>query len=392
MIEQRNKFGHYIVNNKIFNNKLHAILHANETLADVDWYFNDAEFNSVDWTLEPNITLEDCYKLRAQQIRDSYDYVIIMYSGGADSTNVLTSFLNNNIKVDEIIAGAPLSGLKNYDFNKRTDATNQIGETYYAQLPQLEKYHQLFPNVKITIHDYFEDILALKDDSWIYENLGHWIHHSAGARHSLDKFTHIKALAEAGKRIAVVYGIDKPVLGVGRDDNMYVSFMDSIANIVTPHFKDRYTNVESVFFYYTPDMPELMVKQAHVLTKWLYMAGNDNLREKILHDRRKSLAYDPEKGKHWQRAIVPCIYPGIDHARGLIWQADKQTRDIAGGFQIDDWIPKLHKDLRVNQMVKSDLSLFLKNINDKYFLPDRTGLSIFMKSISIGSIENFINR
>lgn len=390
MIEQRNKFGHYTVNGKIFNNKLHAIMHANETKADVDWYFNDAEFNSVDWTVEPSTGLLEYYKLRAQQIRDQYDYVIVMFSGGADSTNVLTSFLDNNILLDEVIAGAPLSGLKSMEKNTSTDATNQISETFYAQLPQLEKYHQLHPELKITIHDYFEDILALEDDAWIYNSLGHWIHHSAGARHSLDKFTHIRALAESGKRIAVVYGIDKPVMGVGRDSQVYVSFVDSVANIVTPHFKDKYPNVESVFFYYTPDLPELMVKQAHVLARWLYMPVNNQLREKILQDQRVFLGFDPEKGKLWQRAIVPCIYPGIDHARGLVWQADKQTRDIAGGFQIDDWIFKLHPNLRVNQMVKSDLSMFLKNIDDKYFLPGRAGLSIYMKSMSIGPVENFI--
>jgi antirestriction protein len=126
-----------------------------------------------------------------------------MLSGGADSSNVLYSFLNNNIRVDEVIAYGPFCGIKNLDVNlqdKRPE--NTVAETLVTQMPLINMISQKYPNIKITLHDYFEDILKMKSDEWIYESAGHWIHYSGSTRHSLDKFHHLRNLAEAGKKIA----------------------------------------------------------------------------------------------------------------------------------------------------------------------------------------------
>jgi hypothetical protein len=90
------KLGFYSVGNKIFHNKIQAILEANKTLADVDWNFNRAILDHLDWTTEPATSLKDLYAARARQIREQHDYVILMVSGGADSTNILYSFLYCN--------------------------------------------------------------------------------------------------------------------------------------------------------------------------------------------------------------------------------------------------------------------------------------------------------
>ena len=65
--------GIYSVNNKIYTDKIEAILEANKTNADITWNFHNDEFKKINWTTEPELTLSDLYKLRAQQIRDSYD-------------------------------------------------------------------------------------------------------------------------------------------------------------------------------------------------------------------------------------------------------------------------------------------------------------------------------
>ena len=55
-------------------------------------YYNDALYGSVNWKTEPSFSLKELYKLRAQEIRDTYQKVVVCLSGGIDSRNVLESF------------------------------------------------------------------------------------------------------------------------------------------------------------------------------------------------------------------------------------------------------------------------------------------------------------
>jgi hypothetical protein len=384
--------GYYVVNGQIFLNKIQAILYANETLANVEWNFNRDILDMVDWTTEPRISLKDLYANRAKQIRDENDYVILMISGGADSTNMAYSFLDNNIKIDEIVASAPFSGLNNWKFDS-SDTTyhGMISETKFAQLPLMHKISISHPQVRITLHDYFEDMISSKTDEWIYESLGHWIHLSGGTRHCLDKFTHIKNIAESGKKIAVVYGIDKPVICRSDSGNLYTVLMDTATTIVTSHFKDKYPNVESILYYYTADMPHLMVKQAHELCRWMYKSENSHSKN-LMWNLSKSKEFNdhPLRGSKWQRSIVPCIYyPTIEHQN--MWQADKQgPHGIAGGKKIDSWMYTLHKDSKMLQMIESDTKLLIHNINDKYFISKDLGFKMYMNYWKIGHESEFI--
>ncbi len=387
------KLGFYKVKNFIFYNKLQAILYANPTKADIEWNFNKELLDKFNWSIEPTQTLSELYKIRAQQIREQFDYVILMISGGADSTNVLYSFFDNNIHVDEIIAGAPLSGLKNWNINLADkSANNIITETFVAQLPLLKNIASTHPNIKITVHDYFEDILKIKTDEWIYESSSHWLHFSGTTRHSLEKFNHIRTLAESGKRIGVVYGIDKPFICREQTGNLYTVIMDSAVNVVTPHFKEKYPNVESVLYYYSPDLPELMIKQAHDVCNWIYKPEN-SVAKSFLWDLAKSFQFnsDPIRGSNYQRRIIPCIYPRLGDVYSY-WQAHKQGPGFRGGLEIDSWVLKLHSNEKFVQMVNSDLNLFIKDIDSKYMLAGdkMNGFKRFTNYWKIGHENNFI--
>lgn len=363
--------GHYSVGAATFKNKLAAIAEANKTLADVQWHFNDEAFNRADWTKEPDTSLPDLYRIRAQQIREAYDYVIVMFSGGADSVNMLYSFLDNGIRVDEVIAGAPLSGLKNWEIDKKDkSASNMISETWLAQLPRLNEVVKNHPGLKVTMHDYFEDMLGLTDE-WIYNQTGHWIHYSSTARHSLEKFTHLKNLAEQGKRIGVVYGIDKPQLCRGESGSIYSVVFDSTVNIVTPHFKARYPNVDSVLFYYSADLPELMIKQAHQVCRVMF-SGHSQQARNNLWDRSKDDAFNlnPNRISGWERAISSIIYGSVVNTHGMLWQASKQQLGFKGGFEIDGWMYKLHSTSRIVELVESELKRFVKPLHRKYMASD----------------------
>lgn len=389
------KLGYYKVGSHIFYNKLQAILYANPTRADITWHFNNEVFDNCNWLVEPPISLEILYAERARQLREQFDYIIIMASGGADSTNVIYTFLNNNIRVDEIVASAPISGLNNWTVDvKDKSPGNIISETTLAQLPLLDKISKSHPNIKLTVNDYFTDILNFKTDEWIYESSSHWIHFSGATRHSLDKFHHIRDLAESGKRIGVIYGIDKPIICRAMSGNLYTVVMDPVVNIICPHFKDKYPNVESVMFYYSPDLPELMIKQAHEVCRWIYKPENEHARA-VLWDKSKSHDFNlsNERASIYQRSIVPCIYPTIKEQYN-VWQALKQGIGFRGGFQLDEWIFKLHGREKFVQMVQSDLKLFVSKIDNKYLANEdkNDGFLRFYQYWKIGHEKDFFQQ
>ena len=102
MEQEWDKRGYYKVGNQKFYSKAQAILYDQQNHKGIDFIFNDEDFLSADWKNEPQESLDEIYKQRAQQLREKYDYLVLSYSSGVDSTNILHSFLYNNIHLDEV--------------------------------------------------------------------------------------------------------------------------------------------------------------------------------------------------------------------------------------------------------------------------------------------------
>jgi hypothetical protein len=379
---------YYKVENQIFYHKMDAILYANNSKKEVNWYFHNDVFQSLDWLTEPITDLTEYYKQRALQVRNSFDYVVIMCSGGADSTNALKSFTDNNIMPDEIIASAPLEGLNNFKFND-SDRThhNTMSETKFAQLPLINDISQKYPNIKITLHDYFSDILNYQPEEWLYQ-CEDWVHPSSLARYRIEKHRHLKNLAESGKRIAFVYGIDKPILAIGPNyGSLFLVLSDLTVNVQRPPFQEKYPNVENILFYWTPDLPQMMIKQAHTVAKWIFKKENHKaLKYLAVYDRAIKTTYIENRYRHskYERAIVPCIYPTTYRK---IFQAEKPSSLFLG--EHDSWFYQLHKNTLSYQMMVSDSVNFIKKIDDKYLNKQRSGFVTFNQSYNLGPLTNF---
>ena len=100
-IEQNPKLGYYTVGQEKFYSKPMALTKATETNQFPEWNFSNETFGAQNWLIEPNINILDLYRIRAQQLRDKYDYIRLEFSGGGDSTTALYSFINNGIHLDE---------------------------------------------------------------------------------------------------------------------------------------------------------------------------------------------------------------------------------------------------------------------------------------------------
>jgi hypothetical protein len=263
------RLGEYCVGGLRFINKYDALVFATETNQSIAWDFNDAVFSCFDWAVPIPESIDELYKRRAQQIRDKYDYVSLFFSGGVDSTNVLHAFIDNDIRLDEVVMFKPRCHV--YDPNNSTLGGNLYSELDFAAIPHLQKYAD-GKGIKIrTI--YFEDALdtLLKNNAYVSQFYKlNWLTPTALARVAM-AVTDLewRSLYDAGKNVAHIQGIDRPFLAKHGADYTF-AFSDFAAVFV---FEEAETNETSEkikahqhheFFYWTPDMPKLAIKQAQI--------------------------------------------------------------------------------------------------------------------------------
>lgn len=375
---------YYKVGDKIVFDKIEAILLAGQTNQDITWHFHQDIYSKLNWSVEPVQPIDYFYRNRALQLREKYDYLVAMVSGGADSTNMVDTFLNNGIRLDEIVASAPLSGLSNYNFNDAANnAENTISETKYAQMPYMQYVSDNFPNVKLTINDYFDTILSYKDNEWLY-NSSDFIHPSTIARYDLNKLTHLTKLAESGKKIGILYGIDKPILHISESNKVYVVFTDLACNVPRSPFTEKYDNVDIELFYWNDYNPQMMIKSAHQAMKWIV---NNNLSYLLQTDNLTVLEKKINNSKY-QRIIYPAIYPSSLYNSRPVFQASKNTRSIMA--EHDYWMYDKHKDIRTMDMINSNVKSFFKDIDTRFLASDKPdAFKLYYNYYQIGSVEDF---
>lgn len=378
--------GYYKVNGQIFYNKTDAILFANHTQADIEWFYYKEKFDAVDWTVEPELSIDGFYRIRAQQIRDAYDYVVVFCSGGMDSTNVIWSFLNNGIYVDEVIVSEPSSGIRNFSANtNNADVSNHVSEIKYAAMPLASKIKTLHPNVRVTMNDVFENMLDFKDEEWAFKS-NDWIHPSSMARFRLDRLSHIRKLVEEGKKIGLVYGVDKPVVVCDADGYLRSVLVDYGVNVPQHPFDIVYPNVDRVLFYWTPDLPEMIVKQAHIVAKEIYKPENAHVLPYMLDRRKPQLDDVADRDRHnkYERFIMHWVYPSINYTA---FQAGKPTDLIRGDH--DAWLYNLHKNERVAQMIVSDATMLMNSVSSKYLTDSKNSFKRNIYSWVLGHESQF---
>lgn len=270
-LSSKDKYGFYTVGDFKTYSKLEAVELGGKFKKPVEWKFNQAEFENFDWTVEPPGSLEFWYKQRALEIREKYDYIVLWYSGGADSHNVLMSFVRNNIFIDEI---AQYHNLEADLGNKNTYLNEEVFSTSAPVTQDLINNNPLYRNTKHRLVDLSRiQTKILKEDSnkWDYfYKIGMHPSPNALARSYLREVVpEYLSLIEQGKRLCFVYGSEKPTVEK-RSNQWYVAFFDMLDNAVSPRTQMLNRSWEhDELFYWTPTMPQLIAKQAHVVQKFL---------------------------------------------------------------------------------------------------------------------------
>jgi hypothetical protein len=239
----------------------------------IKFNFNDNEMSRYDWTVEPTTSLSDLYKQRAQQLREKYDYIVLFYSGGIDSHVILNTFYKNNIKIDEII----ICGNKTY----QGDNSKLNQEIFGKAIPYIDTLDLTKFNTKVTYKDIGELIVNQFDDPFHFENFMYyfngpfppWYMAYKSPMFKLQNQSHID-ISDQGKKICYMWGYDKPNM-FNIDGKWNFKFTDSVSDFaVRPFFYHKLLDVPLTNFYdepffVTPDLPELTIKQCHVVAKTL---------------------------------------------------------------------------------------------------------------------------
>jgi hypothetical protein len=357
ILEQNSALGQYHVGDQVYFSKVQALIEGTRTGQFPTWNFNNEVFGKQEWTLEPESTLRELYRLRAQQLRDKYDYIRIECSGGGDSAQVVFNFLLNNIHVDEILFRYPKAGEKNIPVDPSNfRVENHLSEYELATKPLLNWIQTNYPKTKITIHDYSEDMLADedRDESWVYaaRDFLQPAHVTKFTTyHTMDQ----RLLVDQGKKICILYGIDKPKI-CHKDNKWYLYFIDFQANYANPDVAE-YTNITNEYFFWTPDFPEILIKQAHIIVNWFNHPANRHL---------QFLARWPNHSNIQRTAYEGCIKPLIylDYDPTTFQVAKPSTNFYS---EMDYWFYENFKDHKLYSSWKAGIGFVERNIDSKYF-------------------------
>lgn len=340
---EHKRVGLYHVGDMVFISKSDALIYATATKQPVYWDFNDDVFSKIDWKIPIATPLAELYKQRAQQLRDKYDYLSLFFSGGVDSANVLHSFIDNGIFLDEIVMYRPERIIKNANTLDKSPK-NVYSEIEFAAIPHLKKYLKdektlvRFINMDNSAEEFFKDDNLLSEFCTL-NNMG-VTPVVKTAMCLTDKIWN--DLYESGKTVAHIHGIDKPIISVDNGEYSF-QFEDSMSfNFESKSLIEQYDRINKhqyhEYFYWTPDLPQLVIKQCQVVKqicdndlifKLLFVQSLNSIQEKfmaIIH-----YIYPPHVNEIRDRFATGKVLLGLNASQHA-WFHETMDNDINGKF------------------------------------------------------------
>jgi len=272
---RQDEFGFYQVGEYTSYSKVEALEVSKKTGKEVIWNFNNEILKNYNWKIEPPESFKELYGRRAKQIREKYDYIVLWYSGGADSNNMVNSFIKNNLHIDEI------AQYHNYEADGTWDSyfNEEVAKVAAPNTQQLIKdypniKHRLFDQSKLTATVYNKDNNHL---DFIYKQ-NNWLTPNAITRsYFRENCKDWQDIIDSGKTLCFVWGIEKPILQL-INGKYCVRYADVFDNCVSPRRQQLNREWEhDEFFYWSPEMPDLVAKQGHTIMKHLRSINQSNI-------------------------------------------------------------------------------------------------------------------
>lgn len=373
--------GYYRCNGVDFASKVDALLYAQLYKKPVEWIFHQDVFEKYPWHIEPEANLDSLYDQRAREIREQYDYIIINFSGGADSYNMLSAFTRQNLHVDEILVNhlETVTERKNVLNNNVKDAWNLNAEYRLQAVPRLQELSDKLTRTKITSIDVSDLILdtvaGYKDPKWVLHRHDH-LSPAMPVRYNYFYYSDIKKRFDKNLKIAMVHGTDKPVTKM-HDGDLYLYFNDTATNITSDKYNNEYSNVKTELFYWSPSTMPMVAKQAHTIKKWLetnphqqqYWTDADFSKTRLIHETVLRTVVYSTWNTDWFQANKSTTWW---HSEFDLWIFSDPTfeRELQGWRRGLDYLAKMLPDYIV----------YRKGVPD--------GLKQFTQRYRIGKVDN----
>lgn len=242
---------HYHVDHRIFFNPYAAFLYAAHNCPHKHVHFDvhQSSMDQVDWTRYPAASYPDLYRKRAHQIRNKYEKIVVAFSGGTDSTTMLSAFFDNNIHVDAVYIG---------HFNDDLSTASYAGspEKHAAWIKQT--WPEQSRHTEIVLVNLQDPIGSRYSHSEWMLSQDRTCHMRFTTGVLPQEVSELFDLKYGAFRWAVITGHEKPEVS---SDNQWAYFIDKI-------FMHVMNRANAEFFYLTADMPEIAVKQAHDIARF----------------------------------------------------------------------------------------------------------------------------
>ena len=365
------KLGFYNVGDKTFLNKADALIEATRLNTSVYWNFNDSVFSSIDWSIPITTGLNELYRKRALQLREKYDFISLYYSGGVDSTNVLHSFINNVILLDEVVMYRPRILESESNSLDRTNK-NIFSEIEFAAIPYLQKVlKDSRTKIRIiyideSINDYLSDDKLVDE----FQTINLFMPTGVGRLSMNLTDSTWNNLLSNGKKLCHLHGIDKPIPKLVNGRYTF-QFHDTA---VTPAVNiPKYNSARSEMmdhqyhelFYWTPDLPQIVIKQCQVV-KDINTDGSLN-----------SLFENSDRWKQDKFTFIhKFIYPVQVNAVRDLFVTEKPGPDIYSGQgfwfydKMNEYSKGVFSDIIKNMQDNIDTRFFRGFNNTNYYLED----------------------
>lgn len=331
---------HYSINNTVFSNGIDAFDHAARYCPHdtVKFNFDDQFWLSQNWATEPAETFSFLLDYRARQVREKYGYLIFYFSGGTDSYLMWEVFRRNQIRIDEIVVVVSNTGTV-FDATGPADTVTWLYQNHYdpttkiTVIPKIcEKLSDMFYNHASTLKKTYSNqpLPTASNSMWIYEQL-------------LNQHSH--------QNPGIVIGAEKPLL-VFEGGAWFVSHLDKSYRLHIP----KLDQVE--WFYVSRALPELHIKQCHMLLK-------QAKQQKPLNATRWTTA--EWSGRDYYGHARACGRPGelfmgssqVSKISTVSWQQGLSDQHTDISKLISDLMPDIVTEF-VNRSLSFDIRLYME--------------------------------
>jgi len=274
---------HWLYRNQRYDNKIKALHDAQGDLSKIHYYFMDRELDKCSFDNEPTESWTGMCQRRCRQLRQKYDYLCLWFSGGWDSVEMLWAFAESQTRLDEIFL-----------FHRSYFDTD-------GEMPPAREFAQgmidrFFPGCKLTVIDidwrWALDFYKQSQDDWLLDRFAlqrfsknHrgflWDNHPHFLNHRIN----------FSGTTCNIHGNDKPKLHIWQEN--WCAFQTDITLQLIIGASDF------ELFYFTPEMPELYIKQCHMAANWFETIPG--FTHELVHDIQSST--NKTWYASWNRAV-----------------------------------------------------------------------------------------